>query len=274
MIARLLWAAAFLTPVVVSAQERGTLPYPSSRSEFVAFLTSSDPSMRAGARRAAEDILTGRLRRAGVPVEGLAQDLVNLIVSDAPLTARLEGMTILIYAAQPERVGRYLSGFERLEEAYRRSNDIRLKSNAIGGIIEIVDEGEEPRALALLSPIASVFDPEFPTLQAQAINLIAQLNTAESIAFLRDLDEGGTVTDEWSSRMLRVVASNGYRTLRTRRQSGAPSDRGQTGSGLPEGVIEDGNAMPKAVRNAGTRITAPNRLGSCNAACGRYHHRL
>jgi hypothetical protein len=140
-----------------------------------------------------------------------------VVSAAAPLSARLDAMTILVYAAQPHRAGRYEPAFERFTEVFRRSNDVRFKSGAIGAIIETADEGEETRALAFLRPIASRLDPEFPTLQSQAINLAAQLNTAESVGFLRQLDQSGSVTDERSRRELRTIAANGYRVPRRRR---------------------------------------------------------
>jgi hypothetical protein len=78
----------------------------------------------------------------------------------------------------------------------------------MGGVVKVSD----PQfALNFLMPIARNANRQFDVEQSAAINLIAQLNTDHSVAFLRDLDSRGVVTEEWALQSLKRHAATGYR---------------------------------------------------------------
>jgi hypothetical protein len=185
------------------------LPVPGTRAEVIAFLKSSDPLRRGGGVASALAILTGGYSKPDLPADEVARDLVELATSDAPQDVRGDAVAALAMAGRPPDGARpYPGAAARLMEVFRGSPDVGIRGVAMTGIAH---SASKPVALAFFAPIAESTDPKLATEQSAAINAIAQLDTPESIAFLRKLDESGTVRNHFSLMALKRAAAGGYR---------------------------------------------------------------
>jgi len=204
-------AIALLVPGLLTAQQGPSLPMPASRAEFVRFFESSDPGARAGAFEASVAILRGEAQHPGLATEMVARDLVELAVSSKVYQARTHAVTALRLSGQRDKATPYPRAVDRLVEIHDRATDIGIRAIARGAIVNL---SNPQRALQFLKPIAENANPRFPTEQHAAINLIAQLNTQSSAAFLRDLDRRGVVTHPRALEALKRYAAAGYRAPR------------------------------------------------------------
>jgi hypothetical protein len=200
---------SLVAATVASAQERRALPQPASSADFVRAFEARDPAVRGGAYETAVRVLTGDPNRPDLSADAVARQLVEIAVSSRVYGARIDAAAALIRSGHADQTRRYADVVPRLREIYSRASTAGIKSLTRGGIVETASPRE---AFDFLRPIAETFDPRFPTEQYAAINLIAQLNTPYSVAFLRDLDSRGTVTHERAVASLRRHAANGYRT--------------------------------------------------------------
>ena len=210
MLSRIVATATVFSLAVapVQAQQPLALPALANRGELISFLKSADPLKHASAVETSISILTGRMARADMPADLVAQDLVDFAASDAPLLLRSDALTALTYSGRTGAAQRYPRSTLLLAEVYRRSNDPVIKARVIGSVGEIATEEE---ALRFLRPIAMQLEEGAPFLQSGAIYAIAQLNTTASVAFLRKLHDDKVVTSELGASELATLARNGFR---------------------------------------------------------------
>jgi hypothetical protein len=211
MILRSMIALAMLAlPHLSSAQQpRAQLPEPASRSQLRDMLNSSDPLQQAGSFTAAVAILTREKSVPGLSAEDVAAELVSVASSSGPpRQAQTSAVSALIRSTQHDKANPYRGAADRLAEVYRLSPDVGIRGLALAAVARYATPA---KALAFLVPIAEHGDARAPILHGGAINGIAELNTDQSVAFLRELDERGVVTHQWSLSELKRHAANGYR---------------------------------------------------------------
>jgi hypothetical protein len=180
-------------------------------SEMRELARSPNPFRAVGGWETAVGILTRERIRSGLSVETVAALMVEIAVSADSKGDRVDAASVLIRSTQSDRAKPYASAVDRLGEIYRRSTDVGVRAVALGGIARYATPA---KALEFLVPVAAQRDPRDAGHQHAAINLIAQLGTPESAAFLRDLHRRGSITDEWASQALERHAANGYRAPR------------------------------------------------------------
>ena len=210
--------AALVWPSLALAQGASRLPAPASRAEFARSLEAKDAVARAGAYETSVAILTGELHRPDITPEDMAQDLVNVAVLSNVSNARIHAVTALLQSGKRDKPRPYPGALRQLVEVYRRATNVGIKGVALDGIVQIASPDT---ALQILKPLAETRDPGFPAQQLAAINLIAQLNTSASVAYLRDLDRRNAIAERWALDALKRHAAAGYRAPREGSPPGA-----------------------------------------------------
>jgi hypothetical protein len=205
MILRSMIALAMLAlPHLSSAQQpRAQLPEPASRSQLRDMLNSSDPLQRCGG-----DTHSRKERSRTVGRGCRRRTRERRVILGPARQAQTSAVSALIRSTQHDKANPYRGAADRLAEVYRLSPDVGIRGLALAAVARYATPA---KALAFLAPIAEHGDARAPILHGGAINGIAELNTDQSVAFLRELDERGVVTHQWSLSELKRHAANGYR---------------------------------------------------------------